>query len=274
MKKTNKILAVILCLCMMASFTALFASAEDEPKTQSVYFGIESIRATKLKEGDPETVLQLEVELSEDDPNEPLPFDTVNTEAEITIYEGYYYYLYGLLGVITEDIKEKATIAKARPVSYEDNILTVDVYSKDGSAGAKMIAGEVEAEYKGETDRVYLNLFEFAFPEGMLKDSVSGAFSSRRFVAETVTGLETKPFKMPSLLMNTIVAWIVGDTKGVIGSTALLVFVLPVELLVLASRANKFYKVYGISAYQMAFDILKNAPKLIFDLKSLYRELH
>ena len=137
MKTCKKSLAVVLCLCMMLSVMVFSASAEDV--AQPIGITITEGKAVKLKEGDPETVLQLELTVTAKTDERDLPlatFDTVNTDAEITIYEGLYVGIYEMmsevLSVSENDVLNTGTIAKAKPVSYADGKLTLDVFSKNG----------------------------------------------------------------------------------------------------------------------------------------------
>ena len=265
MKKTNKILAVILCLCMMASFTALFASAEDATELD-IYFG--GGRATKFKEDDPETVLQLEIDIKAHPRDEEAAIldgiDTVDTNAVIPIREMVltYAYLISTFGSIPnwirmerleQEIKEKSTIAIAKPVSYENGVLTLDVYSKDGTPGAKMIGVVLD-------DFFCLAEFEFDFPAGVLANSATGAYSSERKPSYDVSNLATRELEFTKPVKRLLEA----NNKKSLGRLILILPILPLELMILVARANRVYAAYGVSLNKIALDLCAKAPRIAY----------
>ena len=274
MKKTNKILAVILCLCMMASFTALFASAEDATELP-IYF--RNITATKFKPDDPETVLQMEfkIEVDTEDEEEKAAIldgiDTVDTNAEIAIREKVLYYAHGLSGIgsipiwttferyleldfqLGQEAEEKSTIAIAKPVSYENGVLTLDVYSKDGTPGAKMIGVVLD-------DFFCLAEFEFDFPAGVLANSATGAYSSERKSSYDVSNLATRELEFTKPVKRLLEA----NNKKSLGRLILILPILPLELMILVARANRVYAAYGVSLNKIALDLCAKAPRIAY----------
>ena len=291
MKKTNKILAVILCFCMMASFTALFASAEDATELP-IYF--RNITATKFKPDDPETVLQMEfkIEVDTEDEEEKAAIldgiDTVNTSAEIIFQDLPLEIInelkaFGSIPIwmseekraireeeLLKEIEGQSTIAIAKPVSYENGVLTADVYAKDGTAGAKMIGIDIVEP----SDVFEWNSFLYYIPAGVLVNSATGAYSQSDYsgsFGNDVNNLATREIKFSKLEMNALMTTAEIISKIVKGSSpaaivariALALPVLLLELPLFIARANSVYKVYGVNIYKTMFELCVKAPRII-----------
>lgn len=267
MKTCKRTLAFILCLCMLLSVMVFSASAEDA--AQPVGITITEGKAVKLKEGDPETVLQLELTVTAKTDERDLPlatFDKVNTDAEITIYEGLYVGIYEMMAevltVSENDVLKTGTIAKAKPVSYADGKLTLDVFSTNGEAGAKMISIQLHGMLESD-----LGGFIFDIPEGLLSESNSGKKSAAGALGASIAGLSVKELKPPALVTGILNDMEDGNMGGLIGKAALVLpfafIILPIVLMTIASRANKIYKIYGINVYKIVGDAWRALHKII-----------
>ncbi len=269
MKTCKKALAIVLSLCMLLSMTAICASA-DNVTIWYVPVKVTSAKAVSFKEGDPETVMRLELNVervSSGESSAPAgSFEKVDTNAEITIYDGLYVSVYETLSAITEvddqNVFETAMIAKAKPVSYENGVLTVDVFSKNGEAGAKMVSMKFDAfEASG------LGGFYFDFPRGMLSDADGLLFNNAGRSNANVDGLQIKTLELPSLVKSIFNDFATGNFSGLLGKA---IFILPLSFIIIPillkkmeSSTQKVYDIYGISVHQLFADAGKAVRKII-----------
>ena len=284
MKTTNKVIAVMLCACIALSAMVFSVSAEGGKRIQIT---VDSVQALAVEKTDPESVAQLMIRLSvpeganEEDAAILNGFDTIDPNAEIMICESLCYAANALIalgtvpeGLLYEDpndeigkeVREKSCIAIAKPLSYQNGVLKVDVYSTDGTACAKMIA--IDEKELGE-----YSLFTFHFPEGILKNADTGDFSDG-IADETcsVKNLAARELKLTKTVENLIKNYEVGSVAGVINllsSAAFLLPILPLELLIFAVRANPVYKAYGVNVYKMTFELFVKTPKILFRVAKL-----
>ena len=275
MKTCKKLLAVLLSVCMLLSAAAITASAEDG-KTVEIFTGTGNVQATKFDANDPETVLQLQVKLPA--PN-GVAFDTLDTSKEVLIGEGLYLYAYRYIQMIlkgeehydglTEEqlieemmpIVNSAVFAIGKPVSYENDVLTLDVYSKDGKPGAKMVSFSVS--FYDEP----VNLFFGLMPEGTLKDSKTGVTNSDYSgFGGSVEGLAVHPVKLPGLVEKILSAVFKGEYQSLIPMIPVVVFLLPFLMLSLVSRVQKAYDIYGINIRPLANDAWKALKRYLPEL--------
>lgn len=227
-----------------------------------------------MKDGDPETVMQLELTvgalLSGEDATY-VAFDTFNPNAEIVIYEALYIAVNEMLAGVTDLDAEKAfdaaVVAKAKPVSYADGILTVDVFSKNGDAGAKMVAIQVD-----DFEELKISSFYFDLPEGMLSASASGQISAAARKSVNVSGLQTRTLALPSLVKKLAKDFMSGNYSGLLGKA---IFILPLALIIvpillktLETKVQKIYSIYGIDVHPVfvaAKKALRNILQILFD---------
>ena len=251
MKICQKTIAVILSLCLLLSALAVSAAAEET--REPVQITIERVEATQLKSDDQETVLQLTMTIraaSDENGTPAAAFDTFDENAELTIYEGLYLNLFRMSERPEEELYQKAAIAKAKPVSYEAGVLTLDVFSTNGLAGAKMVA-------IGLKDYEDIAMFQFDLPEGLLKDSASGLISmgSEEGIVKQVTGLTVIPVQLPLTIATFLKGFITGNTTLVTSGIAATLFALPVVALITAVRLNRFYSIYNINVTREVFEL-------------------
>ncbi|MBQ3150137.1 MAG: hypothetical protein IJB86_02700 [Clostridia bacterium] len=267
MKK--RILAIILCLAMVISSMVITVSAE-ETEANAVGVVVEKIEAVKLKEDDSETVLQLALTVSaEADENEqPLAvFDEVNKDAQIVIYEG----LIGMIHFLANELSgveenfDFVVVAKAKPVSYADGILTLDVYSEDGTPGAKMITMQID-----DFDGADVNQFIFELPEGLLKDSNSGKISSADVPFGWVEGLSAREVKLPRTVKKIVNAIMTDDFTSLIGTVLWLLpfafIAVPILISIVSSRLQDVYDIYDMDVKKVLKTAWKNLKKAIPNL--------
>lgn len=286
MKTCKKALAIVLCLCMMLSVMVFSASAEDSTD-KTVGMRLMSVEAV-TKNGDPETVLQLKMDLSAytDENGQPLAtFTGVDKTKEIKIYEGLSLYLNGLVNELelafSEDITEddldafianmdKSFIGTAKPVDFKDGILTVDVKSKDGADGTKMVSVAVKGldaldkELDGELSKGF-GMFVFDIPEGLL---TAGDKVSEEFFGEClVDGLTPVTVEVPALIANIVNDIFNENYFGLITTGLMLLpflfIVVPVLLNIIVAKANTVFQVYGINANEMVRDAWKVVKKFL-----------
>lgn len=248
MNTCKKAIALILSLCLLLSVFVFSAAAEETKKATELVVG--TITATKVKSDDPETVLQLAIQASSG--SQEAAFDSFDPNAELSIYSG----AYSVLNYTEEEIEEWL-IAKAKPVSYENGILTVDVYAKDGTSGAKLVSllfdETVFPRDEGNANFIGLRFpapFAIRFPEGLLKGSDAGSvFSGSKIEKVEIEGTVTKEIKVPSWYMK------LTDTSGskiVLAVKAMLmIMLLPVVIIVLAKDSlptiNYVMDLYGLN---------------------------
>lgn len=265
----KKTLAVLLCLLM--ALTAMGFSAAAETITfWYVPIKVTSAKAIAFKEGDPETVLQLELAVeanSSANSEAPAdPFDTFDPDAEVVIYEGTYISVSETIAEILGTEKGKAfddaVIAKAKPVSFSDGILTLDVFSKNGEAGAKMFAIQFDNFETG-----LVNEFHFDFPKGMLSVSGGTKFSNATRTVAEVNGLQSKTLELPSLLRRMFRDFATGNFGALIGKAffilPLAMILAPILLRSLEKNAQKIYDSYGIDVHPMFSDAQKAVRKIL-----------
>ena len=273
MKACKKMLAALLSVLMILSVAAVPASAED---AQPASFKIESVTATKFAEDDAQTVLQMEIVISAADAS--VQFDTLNNQSEITVCEGVYAYTsYGLATVRgeldgdlpkeerdarSEEFLKSAAVATLRPVAYTDGVLVADVYSTDGTPGAKIVSFQTSSYTKA------INAFVFLFPEGLLKDSASGTVSRKYNAAVSVTGdLAIRMLDMPIIVVLILGAITSGNYKSLIRYLPLLpvmVFVLPPLFINSLSNTVKILTdVYGLDYEGLVKNALKATPQIL-----------
>ena len=273
MKTCKKALAVLLCILTALSCTTLCVCAEDaaEPITAS----ISGVKATKFDPSDPETVLQLQMNVSSS-----AAIDAVNPDAQIPVYEELYIMAYTFIAKYLEKsdaemqkIQADAQIATLKPVSVADGVLTLDVYSKDGKAGAKMISFALPF-VPLDAAKAGFNAFLFAFPQGALKNSTTGAVNEAFSESETVQGLASRDVRLPSWAEKLVSAFFAGDTSALlkfVPALPLIVLFAPLILRSVASKVQKVYNVYGISLNGLVKDASKAIRKLIPSLLSQLR---
>ncbi len=261
-KTTKKIVSVLLVVAMLVSLLAIGASAADEATAS---FSIESCKVTKYADNDKETVMQLQLKVAASGDKSAV-FDSFDSNAKITIYDGAYIELYGMIGELMsfsdskiEEIKNSAIIAFGKPVEYNDGILPTDVVSKDGKTGAKMIA-------IGLDSYININADIFEFPEGILIDSKNNIKNEYNGFYVAVEGLEVKTVKLPSLIKK-VITNLENEDIGSLIFTLLPILpiafiVLPILLSTTVNRFQKVYNVYGISLKSLKRD----ANKIIFNI--------
>lgn len=271
-KMKKRILAIILCLMTILSSMAIIVSAE-EAEDNTVGVVVEKIEAVKVKDDDSETVLQLALTVSaETDENERLlaVFDEVNKDAEIVIYEGLFDMIYLMVNELSgtaEDLNF-VVVAKAKPISFADGIMTLDVYGKDGTPGAKMITMQID-----DFDGADINEFIFEFPQGLLKDSKSGKISSDDAAYNRVEGLAARGVKLPRTIKK-IVNAIMNEDFGSLITTVLFILpfafiVIPILISIVSSRLQDVYDVYDIDVKKILKTAWKNLKKAIPNLLGL-----
>lgn len=270
MKK--RFLAIILCLMTILSSMAITVSAE-EAEDNTVGVVVEKIEAVKVKDDDSETVLQLALTVSaETDENEqPLAvFDEVNKDTEIVIYEGLFDTLYLMVEEFAGASSELnlIVIAKAKAVSLEDGILTLDVFSEDETPGAKMITMQID-DFEGAD----INAFTFAFPEGLLKDSKTGKINKNDVAYGRIDGLAARGVKLPRTIKKIVTA-IMNEDFGSLITTVLFILpfafiAIPILLSIVSSRLQKVYDIYDINVKKILKDVWKAFKKAIPNLLGL-----
>ena len=272
MKTCKKALAIFLCFLMATSCSMLSAFAEDvEPEL--VRASVSGIRATKFDAADPEKVLQLQMNVSAS-----AALDAVDPAAQVAVYENLYITAYTFIAKYLEKseeqmqaIKASAQIATLKPVSLENGILTLDVYSKDGAAGAKMISFTLPFLPSEELRQQGFNAFLFDFPQGMLKSSATGALTESFSATEMVTGLASREVRLPSWAEKIVSAFVSGDTSALfklLPMVPLILLFAPLFIRSVASKVQKAYNAYGISLNDLVKDASKAIRKLIPTLLS------
>lgn len=268
MKKTKKLIALILCLTLALCAVVVPATAEEETNIGVV---ISSAKAVAFKDGDPQTVtrLELQIEAKKGEDEQPLAvFDKMNKVDEIPIYEAVYCEIYlaykSSFSLTEKEIFSNAKIGAAKPVSYNDGKLILDIFSKSGEAGAKMIDIQVDVD-GGES----FSGFFFDFPAGLFEETASGTKSEGNLTFAAVDGLTVETLKLPSLIKGIINNILNDNIAGVIGTAvAVLPFafvVIPVVAAIFSVRANKVYKIYGINAGKVIFDVLRALPNILIN---------
>ena len=272
MKTCKKALAILLCFLMATSCTMLSVLAEDaEPEL--VRASVSGVQATKFDAADPEKVLQLQMFVSAS-----ATLDAVDPAAQVAVYENLYLTAYTFLAKYIEKsdeqmqaIKADAQIAMLKPVSLDNGVLTLDVYSKDGAAGAKMISFTLPFIPNEEIRQQSFNAFLFDFPQGMLKNSETGAYTESFSETEMVMGLASREVRLPSWAEKIVSAFVGGDTSALLKllpMAPLILLFAPLFIRSLASKVQKTYNVYGISLNGLVKDASKAIRKLIPTLLS------
>ncbi|MBQ7543289.1 MAG: hypothetical protein IJT44_13465 [Clostridia bacterium] len=273
MKACKKYLAVLLSVLMILSVAAVPASAEDAEKAS---LRIVSVTATKFAENDSQTVLQMELVIACADAS--VQFDTLNNPSEITVCEGFYAYVsYGIATVRgelenslpkeeydakSEEILKSAAVATLRPVAFTDGVLLADVYSTDGTPGAKIVSFQTSSYTQA------INAFALLIPEGLLKDSASGTISKRTHAAVSVTGdLAERMLNMPLVVVMVLGAVTSGNYKSLLRFLPLLpilIFVLPPLFINSISNAERILSdVYGLDYKGLVHNALRATPQLL-----------
>lgn len=245
MKKSKKVLAIFLVLITVFYMLSVTASAENEENYDMV---IVEAKAVTLDKENSQKVLRIELTMGMDDETKSFVYDTADSEAEIMISEFSYAYRRAVIDAVSghdvsdETIKKlcnESEIAKAKAVSFTDNVLTVDIYSIDGNHGAEM----VEVDITGFDD-FDSKAFVFKFPEKMFSNSETGEESGEIYIRADMDGLETVTVEAPLLVRAYF-----GD-EAVFSLTVLLVLpFLPVSALIFAVRYQRVCEIYGFDIF-------------------------
>ena len=268
MKYCKRSLAVVLCLCTI--FSALAFSVSGETITiWRVPVDVTSAKATAFKDGDPETVTRLELTIERvmnpDGTSPAGSFEIVDTNAVINIYDGLYVNMYETISAITQndaaDIYETARIATARPVSFENGVLTVDVFSLNGACGAKMVSVKLDAFESN------IGSFIFELPRDLLCSADGLLYNNNETAVVAVDGLQVRTLELPSLVKSIFTDFVTGNYLGLLGKA---LFILPLSFIILPllmnkteKSAQKIYDLYGISVHQLFDDAQKAVRKII-----------
>lgn len=203
MKTCKKTLAIVLSIIMAMSAMVFTASAEDEIEKVPVDVTFSDARVTETDENDDLIVKQIQMKVSEENPAEgadPAVFDTVDTEAEIYVSSTLYASI--ALGVTADketdifEVLDEVLIAKMKPVSCADGVLTLDVYDTQGNVGAKL--GKLVLEEMGDLDDALG--FTFLIPEGIAQDSAAGKTNNSCVVFSSIEGLKEIKEELPPLV--------------------------------------------------------------------------
>ena len=268
MKTIKRALAVLLSVCMLLSLTAVAAYAEDVTP-ESVSIRIVSARATEVMALDLQTVARLELDLrvlSGSDTYTVPTFDKVDTNATIDVYDGLYLTVNDMLSQLLDKgqddgVYAEALIATAKPVSIRSGVLTVDLFSKNGEKGAKMIAVEIDG-FEGSA----VSSFCFDIPYGILSDG-SGVTNAGTKMYADVQGLQKMKLELPSLAKRLVKDFATGNLGGVLGK---IIFILPIAWILAPILLNKIeknaqtiYDVYGIDLHPLFADASKAVRRLL-----------
>ncbi len=247
MKMLKRICSVILVVLSVVLLLSVTAYADDAEASEIV---ITDAKAVMTDEKDTENVLRLELELGiekSDGEVSDFTFDTVDTKAETEISEFSYVYRHAIIGeykdggTTDETVKElckEALIAKAVPVSLDGNVLILDVYSKDGKAGApiiEIITGIEELD--GKT-------FVIRFPEKMFSNSETGDTSDELYTKTNIEGLGKEEISVPYLIRVYF-----GENADFL-TVLLMLPLLPLSVLIFAMRYQNVCKIYGFNIFE------------------------